>query len=160
LRLVVGVEAGRELMKALREARSRVWIASPFISCSVACKILPRDVDGRVVTLPDSEVVTSGCLSELGCYEVRVLEGLHAKMYLVDGRAFVGSANLTEGGLFRNFELLIEIYESEEMFSQLVNLFQVLWTMSTEPLYSKTRSVHSGDAHVRTYSGSGEVQGS
>lgn len=46
--------------------------------------------------------------------DIRHLPGLHAKVYLMDDeRAVVTSANLTEGGLFRNFEYGVEIEEPQ-----------------------------------------------
>ncbi len=57
---------------------------------------------------------------------VKVLSGLHSKLYLTEKKAIIGSANLTLGGLFRNEELNIIISE-ERTVRRLHDYFNRLW---------------------------------
>jgi len=69
---------------------------------------------------------------ELIARRVRVLRGteqsafIHAKLILVDGvRGYLGSANLTLGGLERNFELGIELEASQvSALEQMIAVFE------------------------------------
>ena len=54
---------------------------------------------------------------------------IHAKLYVVDGYAVAGSANLTEGGLYHNVEH-ITIFEGDEA-EKLVEDFRQLWELHT-----------------------------
>ncbi len=135
MKIVVGVEVGRELVKALRSARRRTWLATPFVSCSII-ENLPPNVDGKIVTSPDSDLAKGLCTPPPN-YSVKILQNLHAKLYIVDDRAWVGSPNLTESGLFHNIELLIEVDDRDELFHQLLNVFDALWKLATEPLFPR-----------------------
>ncbi len=136
-RLVVGTYVGRELLDALRKARRRVWIACPYISCSVAA-LLPLVEDGRILTSPESELrLCVSVVKERG-YEVKFLELLHAKLFIVDSLAFVGSVNLTSVGLRKNIELLIILEEGEELFRDILKVFEALWAMASRREVAKS----------------------
>jgi len=55
-------------------------------------------------------------------------EFIHAKIYAVDGYAVMGSANLTEKGLWENVEHLV-IFEGEEEAEQVVKDFEILYNL-------------------------------
>jgi len=61
--------------------------------------------------------------------ELRIIEErfIHAKIYVKDGYAVVGSANLTESGLWKNVEHIV-IFEGEEA-EQIVNDFETLYNL-------------------------------
>jgi len=50
-------------------------------------------------------------------------EQLHSKMYIVDDVAIVGSANLTESGLFRNIEF-VAVIRDPELIKEIEELFE------------------------------------
>ena len=130
MKLVVGVDCGRELVRALMSAERRVWIVCPFISCCVAEELLPRVEDGKVLTSLNSEIMTCINVVESRGYIVKFLENLHAKLYVIDDCAYIGSVNLTESGLRRNYEVILMVCKGEELFDDLVRAFEALWSIS------------------------------
>ena len=46
---------------------------------------------------------------------VKVVENLHAKIYVVDDTVFLTSANLTSGGMTRNIEFLVKVPLGEDV---------------------------------------------
>ncbi|MBP1450159.1 MAG: hypothetical protein JZD41_09265, partial [Thermoproteus sp.] len=53
---------------------------------------------------------------------------VHAKLYIVDGRAWIGSPNLTWSGMHENYEVLVEVdvNDAEEVFTELWNMVKQL----------------------------------
>ncbi|MFN7110233.1 MAG: phospholipase D family protein [Brevundimonas sp.] len=113
---------GDRLLDHLTQATSKVLLCAPFIKAGVLRRLLAA-IDGRVrvevVTRWHAEEVAAG-VSDLEVFELvqarpgstlRLLDNLHAKVYLADEGALVGSANLTATALGwcdqPNLELLI-----------------------------------------------------
>lgn len=110
------------LLAHVATARSEVVLIAPFIKRSVleACvREVRPDVELRVITrwdpaevaagVSDPEIITIPRLEEA----VELVPNLHAKAYIADDLALVGSANLTEralgmGEVRANLELLIQ----------------------------------------------------
>lgn len=115
---------GDRLSMLLAEAGHRVVVAAPFIKAGVLRTLLarvPPSVPVRVVTRWRPEEVAAG-VSDLECFEVvaqrpettlSLIDALHAKLYLADGRGYAGSANLTGAALGwsrnPNLELLVPV---------------------------------------------------
>lgn len=115
---------GDRLLAHLGGACSRVLLCAPFIKVGVLnnlLRVVPIHVEIEVVTrwLP-AEVAVG--VSDLEIFELlgarrgatlKLLDRLHAKIYLSDGNALVGSANLTGPALGwsskANLELLVEL---------------------------------------------------
>jgi PLD-like domain len=106
------VEYARDaLLERIRKSRTRVWLVAPFLSRAVADEIIAAagtsDVgDLRLLTALTERAVRSGVLDAGGLrrlgesgFEVRSLQGLHAKVSLIDRWGLVGSGNLTDSGL-------------------------------------------------------------
>jgi hypothetical protein len=120
-------EVSKRLRDLVEGAVQSVWVATAFIDrCGVDLlkKAGSRGAQVRVLT---SAEVDEDILRELArLAEVRVVKDkfMHAKMYIVDGKALIGSANLTcpvlEG---KNIEILCEVSLEEA-----VKRFNELWT--------------------------------
>ncbi|MBY0331046.1 MAG: phospholipase D family protein [Acetobacteraceae bacterium] len=113
---------GDRLLGHLAAARSRVLLCAPFIKVGVLrslLRVIPSQVEVEVVTrwLPPEVAVG---VSDLEVFDLvaarrgatlKLLDRLHAKIYLSDGNALTGSANLTGPALGwlpnANLELLI-----------------------------------------------------
>ena len=113
---------GERLKDLLEEAKHRVVLCAPFIKATVLQTILsvvPDTVPVKIVTrwraaevavgISDLEVLQIA--TERPNTELRLLDDLHAKLYLADDKCLVGSANLTASALgwskHSNIELLI-----------------------------------------------------
>jgi hypothetical protein len=120
-------EVSKRLRELVEGAMQSVWVATAFIDrCGVDLlkKAGGRGAQVRVLT---SAEVDEGILRELASFaEVRIIKErfMHAKMYVADGKALIGSANLTcpvlEG---KNIEILCEVQLEEA-----VKRFNELWT--------------------------------
>lgn len=115
---------GDRLIAHLASAKGRVVLCAPFIKVGVLKGLfdaVPKAVDIEVVTrwLPDEVAVG---VSDLEVFDLvaqrqraslKLLDNLHAKIYLADDRALVGSANLTRAALgwapVSNVELLVQV---------------------------------------------------
>ena len=113
---------GERLKSLLKKARSRVFLCAPFIKADVLKTILPivpTNIPVQIYTRWRATEVAAG-VSDLEVLEIanerphtelRLLNNLHAKLYLVDDQCLVGSANLTASALgwseHSNVELLI-----------------------------------------------------
>jgi PLD-like domain/Homeodomain-like domain len=59
-------------------------------------------------------------------------DAFHAKFYILGNIALLGSANLTKTGLQINHELAVTLHESDNVFGELTDYFQLLWSRSRE----------------------------
>ena len=113
---------GERLKSLLKKAEQRVLLCTPFIKAGVLRTVLPivsKSVPVRIVTrwrpvevaLGISDLEVLDIAHERPNTELRLLDDLHAKLYLVDEQCLVGSANLTASALGwserSNVELLI-----------------------------------------------------
>jgi len=126
---------GERLIALVRGARRTVLICAPFIKASAMRTLLRAinaDVAVRIVTRWRAAEVALG-VSDLEVLDVakarpntelRLLEDLHAKLYLADDKGLAGSANLTAAGLGwsarSNVELLFSIQKAESNVARLL----------------------------------------
>jgi hypothetical protein len=117
--------ASSALLEQLRVARTRAWLASPYISLTAARRVIEHSAaipqEGRrLLTAAADASVRAGVLSAQALLELREAgfrlasdDRLHAKLYLVDAWGLVGSGNLTGAGLGLerkgNLELGVEL---------------------------------------------------
>ena len=106
--------------KLISQAEKKVYLASPFIKEQTA-RVIREKISGQVdikymlsFKLANfhkgvSDIKALKIFSEMGIQQKNV-SNLHAKLFIFDSTAIVTSANLTPGGLKRNFEygVLIE----------------------------------------------------
>ena len=113
---------GERLKSLLKKARARVFLCAPFIKADVLkiiLPIVPTNIPVQIYTRWRATEVAAGVsdlevlqiANERPHTELRLLNNLHAKLYLVDDQCLVGSANLTASALgwseHSNVELLI-----------------------------------------------------
>jgi hypothetical protein len=120
-------EVSKRLRDLVEGAMQSIWVATAFIDrCGVDLlkKAGGRGAQVRVLT---SAEVDEDILRELARFaEVRIIKErfMHAKMYIADGKALIGSANLTCPVLEdKNIEILCEVRLEEA-----VKRFNELWT--------------------------------
>lgn len=129
---------GDVIVRFLREATSEVILVAPFIGAtgfSQLVNAVPPGAKARVVTRWRPQDVLSG-VSDLRALEICRTRGiplflrddLHAKLYVVDNRCLVGSANITETALGwrtpSNLELLVPVSRCGVVEEFLEGLFQ------------------------------------
>ena len=153
MRTWVGRGAGAFIENQLFTSRSPfVLVCSPWISPQYAARLVALAKQGVTVKVITSNKPEAPHQQSLRIFEeatkperdwlgrvkpdwqppnleVRVVDErfIHAKMYAVDGYAVVGSANLTERGLFHNVEHIV-IFEGPEA-EQIVRDFETLYNM-------------------------------
>lgn len=152
MRSYVGRGAGAHIENKLLSAQQYVLVCSPWISPFYAQKLVDLAKRGVVVKLITSnsdvrehqealKIIKNALKPErdwLGrvkkdwqppSIDVKIIDErfVHAKIYAIDGNyAVVGSANLTEHGMWKNVEHLI-IFDDETSVEQIENDFALLW---------------------------------
>lgn len=117
------VSDGERIKNLVQGASNSVVLCAPFIKSKVLSTLLgviPPNVHVQIVTRWSPIEIATG-VSDLEVYDVannrqntelRLLEELHAKIYIADDQCLVGSANLTARALgwaeVHNIELLIQ----------------------------------------------------
>jgi len=117
------VSDGERIKNLVQGASHSVVLCAPFIKSKVLSTVLgviPPNVHVQIVTRWSPIEIATG-VSDLEVYDVaydrqntelRLLEELHAKIYIADDQCLVGSANLTARALgwaeVHNIELLIQ----------------------------------------------------
>ena len=109
---------GNELIKIIRNefdnAKSRIWIAVPFIGEWEAVKrimgtnwITDDQINIRIITdIRNEDFINSETIKQfLHRASVKTLAGLHAKIYIIDNSVFITSANLTGTAFSRRYEI-------------------------------------------------------
>lgn len=109
---------GNKLAKKIRDefdkAKSRIWIAVPFIGEWNSVKkimgtnwIINNYLDVKVITdIGNKEFINSETIKQfLHRASVKTLTGLHAKIYIIDNSVFITSANLTGTAFSRRYEI-------------------------------------------------------
>jgi phospholipase D-like protein len=100
-----------ELRRMCDSVRRRLWIASPYVGSWSVRNVLGRawwngKVDVRLLTDPAEQVInrnTAERFMQKGC--IKKLRGIHAKLYVVDDRVLLTSANLTYSAFARRHEV-------------------------------------------------------
>jgi phosphatidylserine/phosphatidylglycerophosphate/cardiolipin synthase-like enzyme len=128
-----------EIAKDLRQladcVEHRLWVASPYIgSWKAVRKILGsawQKVDVRLLTDKDSGILARDTVEQIAAHRpVRSLEGLHAKLYILDDSVLLTSANLTEAAFTRRYEVGLVLKGQQAR--GLVAVFDGLWDRAAE----------------------------
>ena len=126
------------LLKALMEARTRLWIATPYFvpdeavqhALAIATRsgidvriLIPKRSDNRMV-----DFVARTYLRDLVRLGARVLlypKGMmHAKLMIVDESIVTGSANMDARSFFLNYEVVLQVDGDEALRVELERWFQ------------------------------------
>ena len=101
------------LSEQAKKCRSRMVVGSPYVNNGLFAltDLVPRETDRVLVTRTDlrdfavrASNLDSLCTLAKGGVAIRSLNGLHAKVYVLDDAALVTSANATYAGMGRNLE--------------------------------------------------------
>jgi HKD family nuclease len=125
-----GEKASKLLMDLIKNAKQSIWVATDSLDEFGADLLVEAAIRGVKVRLLVPEGVDYEILRRLSIegVEVRIYRSkfLHAKSIIVDGFAYVGSANLTANALkARNIELVIET--DAKRATELINEFEKWW---------------------------------
>jgi len=127
-----------------------IWVAAPYVT--VTEDLLAAQQAGKIVQLI---VGLNDCTSPTSLRRVHLLPNFairyftrrfHAKLYVFDDQALVGSSNLTQGGLTLNREANIRV-DSEDELDEIRALFSELWEdaqVLTEEKLAKFETAWSG----------------
>jgi hypothetical protein len=130
---------GHELRKAFDNANHRIWIAVPFIGVWDLVEritgsnwIIKRDIDVRLLTdIRNDHYI---CQDTYQIFkqraQIKTLDGLHAKIYLIDDLVFLTSANLTGAAFSKRFEIGIKLNIDE--YKDTVKVFEKWWKTSKD----------------------------
>ena len=135
----------------------RIYIAAPYVTKTDA--LLDAARAGTSVSLlaglqdppPDQQALMS--IHGHPNVAIRYLtRRFHAKVYIFDGAALVGSSNLTDGGLISNREATIwldQAEESQDKIEELQSLFLELWDAAQVLTTEKLKTFTATHATVR-----------
>lgn len=135
---------GQELVNTLRShadrVKNRLWVVVPYIGGGEALrKILGKkwnnspDISVKLLT----DISVPGCINgeTLKIFyhrgQIRSLAGLHAKIYIIDDRCLLTSANLTASAFSKRYETGMWLDKSE--FRDVVNIFNAWWRLADKP---------------------------
>ena len=113
---------------------SSVQLASPYFTHADPLRAAARDGGSIRLLVGLNPVTTPSALREIHevpGIQIRYLtHRFHAKIYIFDGAALLGSANLTDGGLISNREAVICLDQTKDAdaVEDLRALFQELWS--------------------------------
>lgn len=140
--------AEQQQIDVLREkcenAKKRIWIASPYIGALkdvqriIGGKWLLPSVDCRVLTDADFGFIRKDTFDEFisNQVDIRSLDSLHAKIYLVDDWCLITSANLTGTAFLCRYEMGIatdDVTEIESRYNCWWNMAKPVLTLSVKP---------------------------
>ena len=131
--MLVGNDLVQALNKMCLNVRERLWIAVPFIGSWNAVEriigtkwITNTGIGVRLLTdIRNESFIKQETYDKFRfrC-KIRTLPGLHAKLYVVDDKALLTSANLTETAFSRRYEIGI-ICDTDK---KLVSVFEDWWS--------------------------------
>ena len=109
---------GDAFNRLVQGAKRRLWIVSPFITRDAVIRMRPvlrQSIDLRLITRLNRGDLGTGILDAHAILEL--MEGgavvrfadasLHAKVWIIDDTAAIGSVNLTGGGFVTNIESMV-----------------------------------------------------
>jgi hypothetical protein len=120
-----------------------IWVAAPYVTATD--ELLLAQKEGKEIRLI---VVLNDCTSPKALAQVHGLPNFglryftrrfHAKLYVFDDEALLGSSNLTQGGLSLNREATIRL-DAEAELDELRALFSELWEDASELTSEKLTS--------------------
>jgi len=129
---------GQELVDVLRKscdkATKRLWIASPFIGhWATVRRILGRkwiDDAGFSIRLITDILNANNLNYDTLKYfydrgAIKEIEGLHAKIYIIDNDVLVTSANLTNTAFSKRYEIGVFLHDEEA--KNIIEMYEEWW---------------------------------
>ncbi|RCS27251.1 hypothetical protein DUT90_09125 [Polaribacter sp. WD7] len=136
MKTLFGNELLNEFARLLNSAKNRIWICSPyvgslkFIETISNNKINSSKVEKKFITdiKEVSKLNFKFFKRIIKTGELRTLTGVHAKIYIIDNKCLVTSANLTETAFYRRHE--IGIFLNEEESKESISTYENFWKKS------------------------------
>lgn len=136
-----GVTAlGPAILDRIDSAAERVWLVSPYVTsealveplrgCTAPSKRLLTRYNIPDVLADATDLRVVAALMNAGV-EVRVLVDVHAKIYVLDDWAYVGSANLTTRGLGASFREFGNASAGVGHAQEAIGYFESVWREAT-----------------------------
>ena len=131
---------GQELINKIRQefdnATKRIWIAVPFIGNwnavknIMGTKWINNNLNIKLITdIRNEDFIDKETIKHfLQKAEVRTLEGLHAKIYIIDNSVFITSANLTGTAFSKRYEIC-EYFTIKDK-HDILTIFEKWWNIS------------------------------
>lgn len=127
---------GPAIVQRIASAHVRAWLISPYVTsdalvgavraCSAPSKRLVTRFDGRDIVAGATDLRVIGDLKQANV-DVRIWEGVHAKVYVLDDWSYVGSANLTARGLDTSLREFGRGSQQVDHVSEAAAYFERLW---------------------------------
>jgi len=129
--------------RSMAQKATRLWIAAPYVT--MTGDLLEAATGGKKVYLlvglnsSTSPEALSAVHNVPNCAIRYFTRRFHAKIYLFDDEALVGSSNLTDGGLLSNREATISV-DQPDVLDELRALFSELWNSAQVLTSDKLRA--------------------
>lgn len=124
----------RRPFEQLARSSTRLWLASPFFTeptAVIEAIALGKPVQLLVGLNPATRPDALRQVHEQPGVAIRFYtHRFHAKLFIFDDGALIGSSNLTDGGLFANREgtIVLDPQEDSERYGEMQALFAELWS--------------------------------
>lgn len=139
MKIIYGNELVQEVIRNCNHLNRRLWLAVHFIGQFGSTKQIIGDewlknkaisirllLDSTHLMNIDMQTIELFCNSG----EVKVLPGMHAKIYIFDDKCIITSANLTETAFTKRYEIGIIFNESES--ENVIKIFEAWWLLGTK----------------------------
>ena len=150
MKVLYGKNLVEELRKLSNNIENRLWIAVPYIGNpksvrqilgkawfdkpSVSVKLITDTSD---LTCIDTETIQH--FHERG--EIKSLNGLHAKIYIIDNNCLITSANLTKTAFSKRHEIGVLLSSTES--KDAIDVFNNYWEMAEDIEIDKLNKIFS-----------------
>ncbi len=145
-------------------AKKRIWIASPFISdFSGIQKIFSNvwnTIDRKILTDIEFGFIRRSTFNKFNSFgaEIRSLESLHAKIYIIDDWCLITSANLTNTAFTSRYEIGISA-DDIAIVDDVVKTFDKWWKMALPvsslpqkmPIPMDVKQYHDGKGFTKKF---------
>jgi len=153
MNLLYGQDLVNELRKLAENVKSRLWIAVPYIGNVEAVKrilgeewVTNKNISVRLLTdINEQNNFNSETLKLFhGIGAIRSLVGLHAKVYIIDNKCLITSANLTSTAFTKRHEVGFVL--SEEDTAQSITYFEFLWKISIDVIEKDLKPINNNSS--------------
>ena len=138
-----GEKLVQELRKLSDRVNNRLWIAVPYIG---GIKVVRRIIGKKWMDKTRLSIRLLTDINELGHFnsdsislfneigQIRNLVGLHAKIFIIDNKCLITSANLTNTAFSKRYE--IGMFLNPSLSAKTLSIFESWWRKS-DPVYKK-----------------------
>ncbi|MDD3793588.1 MAG: phospholipase D-like domain-containing protein [Candidatus Gracilibacteria bacterium] len=120
-------------IELVKNSKEKIYLSSPFIKENIAKLIVENKKDGvdcKILTKFTLPNIRSGGLDLESIqyftgkdFSVKNISNLHAKIFIFDNNIIITSANLTNGGFFKNLEYGVLFQNNSEIEKDFLNFY-------------------------------------